>query len=222
MFGLSIEMSLVLLLCLLAAAAFEFINGFHDTANAVATVIYTKSLKPTVAVIWSGIWNALGVFIGGIGVAMGILHLLPPTALTDQNIYHAVALVLALVVTAILWNLGTWYLGLPCSSSHTFIGSIFGVGLAYILLPGNNAAALNWTKVEEVGPSLLISPVIGFSLALLLMILLKKMLKKRNELSSISIIAKAPHGVYGLYLSLPVPALVFPTVQTTNKKELAL
>jgi len=182
MFGLSIEMSLVLLLCLLAAAAFEFINGFHDTANAVATVIYTKSLKPTVAVIWSGIWNALGVFIGGVGVAMGILHLLPPTALTDQNIYHAVALVLALVVTAILWNLGTWYLGLPCSSSHTLIGSIFGVGLAYILLPGNNAAALNWTKVEEVGLSLLISPVIGFSLALLLMILLKKMLKKRNEL----------------------------------------
>lgn len=182
MFGLSTEMSLILLLCLLAAAAFEFINGFHDTANAVATVIYTKSLKPTVAVVWSGIWNALGVFIGGVGVAMGILNLLPPTALTDQNIYHALALVLALVVTAILWNLGTWYLGLPCSSSHTLIGSIFGVGLAYILLPGNSAAALNWTKVQEAGLSLLISPVVGFSLALLLMVVLKKLLKKRNEL----------------------------------------
>ncbi|MEJ5265495.1 MAG: inorganic phosphate transporter [Bacteroidales bacterium] len=182
MFGLSTEMSLILLLCLLAAAAFEFINGFHDTANAVATVIYTKSLKPTVAVVWSGIWNALGVFIGGVGVAMGILNLLPPTALTDQNIYHAIALVLALVVTAILWNLGTWYLGLPCSSSHTLIGSIFGVGLAYILLPGNSAAALNWTKVQDAGLSLLISPVVGFSLALLLMVVLKKLLKKRNEL----------------------------------------
>ncbi|MCX7985310.1 MAG: inorganic phosphate transporter [Bacteroidales bacterium] len=182
MFGLSLEMTLILLLCLLAAAAFEFINGFHDTANAVATVIYTKSLKPTVAVVWSGIWNALGVFIGGVGVAMGILNLLPPAALTDQNIYHAIALVLALVVTAILWNLGTWYFGLPCSSSHTLIGSIFGVGLAYILLPNNGNAALNWSKVQDVGLSLLISPVIGFSLALVLMILLKATFKKRNEL----------------------------------------
>ncbi|MGC8825295.1 MAG: inorganic phosphate transporter [Bacteroidales bacterium] len=182
MFGLSTGMTLILLLCLLAAAAFEFINGFHDTANAVATVIYTKSLKPAIAVIWSGIWNALGVIVSGVGVAMGILNLLPPSALTDQNVYHAVALVLALVVTAILWNLGTWYLGLPCSSSHTLIGSIFGVGLAYILLPGNTAAALNWTKVQDAGLSLLISPVVGFSLALLLMVVLRKILKKRNEL----------------------------------------
>ncbi len=182
MFGLSTEMTLILLFCLLAAAVFEFINGFHDTANAVATVIDTKSLKPITAVVWSGIWNALGVFIGGVGVAMGIINLLPPAALVDQNVIHSISLVLALIITAILWNLGTWYLDLPCSSSHTLIGSIFGVGIAYILLPHNGNVALNWSKVQDVALSLLLSPVIGFSLALFLMILLKKIFKKRNEL----------------------------------------
>ncbi len=181
MFGLSTEMTLVLLFCLLAAAAFEFINGFHDTANAVATVIYTKSLKPIPAVIWSGIWNALGVIIGGVAVAMGIMNLLPPAALVDQNIAHSVALVLALIISAIIWNLGTWYFGLPCSSSHTLIGSIFGVGLAYMLLPHNGVVALNWSKVKDAGLSLLISPVIGFSIALLLMIFLKSILKNKSE-----------------------------------------
>ncbi len=164
MFGLNLEFSLLLLLCLVAACAFEFINGFHDTANAVATVIYTKSLKPTIAVVWSGIWNFLGVYVGGIAVAMGIVNLLPTAALIDQNSLHSIAMILALVITAILWNLGTWYLGIPCSSSHTLIGSIFGVGIAYMLLPDANVIALNWSKVKDVGLSLLISPVIGFGL----------------------------------------------------------
>jgi phosphate/sulfate permease len=174
MFGLNFELTLLLLACLLAACIFEFINGFHDTANAVATVIYTKSLKPTYAVIWSGFWNFLGVYVGGIAVAMGIINLLPTSALVDQNIYHSMAMILSLIITAILWNLGTWYLGLPCSSSHTLIGSIFGVGLAYMLLPDVNAIALNWGKVKDVGLSLLISPVIGFGLTLGVMALLKK------------------------------------------------
>lgn len=170
----------LLVICLIAACAFEFINGFHDTANAVATVIYTKSMKPVTAVVWSGIWNFIGVYVGGIGVAMGIVSLLSNTVLVDQNVFHSVAMILALVLTAIIWNLGTWYVGLPCSSSHTLIGSIFGVGIAYMLLPDAGAVALNWVKVKDVGLSLLISPVIGFGLAIALMALFKRMLSKRS------------------------------------------
>lgn len=179
MFGLDAGLTVLLLICLLAAIAFEFINGFHDTANAVATVIYTHSLKPNVAVIWSGLWNFIGVNVGGIAVAMGIVNLLPTEALIDQNIYHAMAMILALILTAIIWNLGTWYFGIPCSSSHTLLGSIFGVGLAYMLLPGSHAIALNWQKVQDVGLSLLISPVFGFGLALGLMYLLKVIVKNK-------------------------------------------
>src|SRR3978361_828497 len=104
---------LVLGFALLAACAFEFVNGFHDTANAVATVIYTNSLKPTVAVVWSGICNFTGVLLGGIGVAMCIVNLLPVELLVDQNVYHSVSMVLALLISAIIWNLGTWYFGIP-------------------------------------------------------------------------------------------------------------
>jgi PiT family inorganic phosphate transporter len=130
MFGLDLSLSLLLVFCIATALAFEFINGFHDTANAVATVIYTHSLKPRVAVIWSGIWNFIGVNVGGIAVAIGIINLLPLEALTDNNIYHNLSMILALIFTAIIWNIGTWYLGIPCSSSHTLLGSIFGVGIA--------------------------------------------------------------------------------------------
>lgn len=187
MFGLEPAYSLFLITCLLAACAFEFINGFHDTANAVATVIYTHSLKPTVAVIWSGLWNFIGVNVGGIAVAIGIINLLPVDVILDRNLAHNVAMVLSLILTAVIWNLATWYFGIPCSSSHTLIGSIFGVGAAFILLPGNHDVALNWNKVLDVGLSLLISPVIGFGLALLLMIILIKLVKNKE-------IFKEPQG----------------------------
>lgn len=180
MFGLDPFLTTLLVVCIIAACAFEFINGFHDTANAVATVIYTNSLKPTIAVIWSGLWNFLGVYVGGIAVAMGIVNLLPIEMLVDQNIYHSIAMILSLVLTAIIWNLWTWYFGIPCSSSHTLIGSIFGVGLAFMLIPGNRDVVLNWHKVEDIGLSLLISPVFGFGLAMFLMILLKKTLKDKR------------------------------------------
>jgi PiT family inorganic phosphate transporter len=179
MFGLDLSLSLLLVFCIAAALAFEFINGFHDTANAVATVIYTHSLKPRVAVIWSGIWNFIGVNVGGIAVAIGIINLLPLQALTDASIYHNISMILALIFTAILWNLGTWYLGIPCSSSHTLLGSIFGVGIAYMLLPGSHEIALNWGKVKDVGLSLLISPMIGFFMAMFLMFLLKRIVKNK-------------------------------------------
>ncbi len=180
MFGIGLPLFLLLVFCIFCALAFEFINGFHDTANAVATVIYTHSLKPRVAVIWSGMWNFIGVNVGGIAVAIGIINLLPTEALTDSNVYHSVAMILALIFTAIIWNLGTWYMGIPCSSSHTLIGSIFGVGLAYMLLPGSHNIALNWTKVKDIGLSLLISPVFGFFMAMSLMGLLQLLIKNKT------------------------------------------
>jgi phosphate/sulfate permease len=187
MFGLESELLILLFFCLLAACAFEFVNGFHDTANAVATVIYTNSLKPWTAVVWSGICNFVGVFAGGIGVAMGIVNLLPVELLIDQNVYHNIAMALALLFSAIIWNLGTWYYGLPSSSSHTLIGSILGVGLAFSFMPENTSgAAVNWSKASEIGLSLLVSPLFGFSLTIFLMFLLRRFLKKDE-------IFKEPH-----------------------------
>jgi phosphate/sulfate permease len=178
MFELDLSYSLLLILCLFAACAFEFVNGFHDTANAVATVIYTNSLKPWVAVIWSGCWNFLGVFAGGIAVAMGIVNLLPVEILIDQNVMHSLSMVMALLITAIFWNLLTWYFGIPCSSSHTLIGSILGVGLAYSFLPEASGTAVNWGKAQDIGLSLLISPLFGFSLAIVLMYIIRLFTKK--------------------------------------------
>jgi PiT family inorganic phosphate transporter len=180
MFGLDLGLSILLILCIVSVGAFEFINGFHDTANAVATVIYTRSLKPRTAVIWSGLWNFVGVNIGGIAVAIGIINLLPMEALVDQNVYHNVAMIMALLITAILWNLATWYFGIPCSSSHTLIGSIFGVGLAFMFINPAGGVALNWKKVIDAGLSLLVSPIFGLGLSLLLMLLFKKLVKKKK------------------------------------------
>jgi|WetSurSiteA1Bulk_404760.scaffolds.fasta_scaffold00536_3 phosphate/sulfate permease len=180
MLGLDFSLTLLLIFCITAALAFEFINGFHDTANAVATVIYTHSLKPGMAVFWSGIWNFIGVNVGGIAVAIGIINLLPVEALTDGNIHHNLALVMALIFTAIVWNIGTWYLGIPCSSSHTLIGSIAGVSIGFMLLPNNHDVLLNWGKVKDAGLSLLISPVIGFALAIFLMFVLQRAVKNKT------------------------------------------
>jgi phosphate/sulfate permease len=180
MFDLELSYSILLILCLLAACVFEFVNGFHDTANAVATVIYTNSLKPWVAVVWSGIWNFFGVLLGGIGVAIGIINLLPVESLVDQNIAHSISMVMALLVSAIFWNLLTWYFGIPCSSSHTLIGSILGVGIAYSFLPGSSEAAVNWSKATGIGMSLLISPLFGFSVTIVLMFILRTLTKKTS------------------------------------------
>ena len=180
MFELDFAYSALLVICLIAACSFEFVNGFHDTANAVATVIYTNSLKPWIAVIWSGFWNFLGVLLGGISVAVGIINLLPVETLVDQNIAHSLSMVIALLLTAIFWNLGTWYLGIPCSSSHTLIGSILGVGLAYSLLPEAAGDAVNWDKAADIGLSLLISPLFGFSVTIVLMYVIRNLTKKTS------------------------------------------
>src|SRR5690606_23583032 len=180
MFGLETHLFILLVLCMAAAVAFEFINGFHDAANAVVSVIYTNSMRPWAAIIWAGFWNFIGVFIGGIGVAMSIVYMLPLEALTDQDIYHSISLIGALLLSAIIWNLGTWYYGIPVSSSHTLIGSVVGVGLAYSLLPGVGTATLPWGKISDIGLALLVSPLFGFTVTIILMFLLKRFVKSKK------------------------------------------
>jgi phosphate/sulfate permease len=181
MFGLTTGLAIFLIICILLACFFEFINGFHDTANAVATVIYTNSMKPTVAVVYSGVLNFIGVMLGGIAVAMGIVNLLPMDALVDANPYHSVAMILALLVSAIVWNFGTWYFGIPSSSSHTMIGSILGIGVAFYFLPGNyGLTAVNWDKAKDTGLALLLSPLLGFAAAIIVMFVFKRFVK--NEI----------------------------------------
>ncbi|MGZ4038686.1 MAG: inorganic phosphate transporter, partial [Bacteroidia bacterium] len=178
MFGLTIGLTIFLITCLLLACFFEFINGFHDTANAVATVIYTNTLKPTVAVVWSGIWNFTGVITGGIAVAMGIVNLLPMEVLVDSNVYHGIAMILALLISAIIWNFGTWFLGIPSSSSHTVIGAILGIGIAFYFLPDSvGGGAVNWDKAKDTGLALLISPIMGFAVAIVIMYIFKRLIK---------------------------------------------
>jgi PiT family inorganic phosphate transporter len=137
----------IFILCFFAVIAFEFVNGFHDTANAVATVIYTKALKPVVAVPWSGIWNFLGVFTGGVAVAMGILKLLPLTELMALPVSVGACFVLAVLLASIIWNLGTWWLGIPCSSSHTLIGAMIGAGIAFTWYYGGSG--VNWERRKK-------------------------------------------------------------------------
>ena len=170
---------LLLVLCLGVALAFEFVNGFHDTANAVATVIYTNSLKPWAAVIWSGFVNFLGtlsVLTAGAAVAFKIVNLLPTDLLAGVHGPSGVWMILSILVTAVIWNVGTWYFGIPSSSSHTLIGSILGVGLAAGYLHGKGLGGLNAAKTFETLQWLLISPLIGFFVAGLLLWLVKKLI----------------------------------------------
>ena len=166
---------------LLIALGFEFVNGFHDTANAVATVIYTHSLPPNFAVIWSGFFNFLGVLFSSGAVAFGIISLLPVELILQVGSGAGFAMVFALLIAAILWNLGTWLLGLPASSSHTLIGSIIGVGVANALMHGRTGTSgVDWAQATKVGYSLLLSPLIGFVFAALLLLALKAFVKNKE------------------------------------------
>lgn len=159
----------LLFIALLIALGFEFVNGFHDTANAVATVIYTNAMPANVAVVWSGFFNFLGVLLSSGIVAFGIVSLLPVELILQVGSNAGFAMVFALLIAAIIWNLATWYLGIPSSSSHTLIGSIIGVGVANAMLHGKSGTAgVDWTKATEIGQALLISPLIGFGVAALL------------------------------------------------------
>ena len=167
-------------IALLVALGFEFVNGFHDTANAVATVIYTHSLDPHIAVVWSGFWNFVGVLVSSGLVAFSIVSLLPVELILQVGSKAGFAMVFALLVAAIIWNLGTWYFGLPASSSHTMVGSIIGVGIANQLMAARTGTSgVDWDKAIEVGKSLLFSPMIGFACAALLLWLMKTVVKNR-------------------------------------------
>jgi PiT family inorganic phosphate transporter len=159
----------------------SFVNGFHDTANAVATVIYTHSLDPHIAVTWSGFWNFLGVVTSTGAVAFGIVSLLPVELILQVGSSAGFAMVFALLVAAILWNLGTWYFGLPASSSHTLIGSIIGVGIANQLMAARTGTSgVDWAQAANIGKSLLISPIVGFICASLLLLLMKAVIKEKK------------------------------------------
>ncbi|HLJ51144.1 MAG TPA: inorganic phosphate transporter [Bryobacteraceae bacterium] len=166
---------------LLVALGFEFVNGFHDTANAVATVIYTHSMEPHMAVAWSGMWNFIGVMYSTGAVAFTIISLLPVELILQVGSGAGFAMVFALLLAAIIWNLGTWYLGLPASSSHTLIGSIIGVGVANQLMsPKTGTSGVDWSQAMGVGRTLLVSPVFGFVVAGLLLLVAKAVIKDRR------------------------------------------
>jgi PiT family inorganic phosphate transporter len=169
---------LLLGLALLIALGFEFVNGFHDTANAVATVIYTHSLEPNIAVVWSGICNLAGVLFSTGTVAFAVITLLPVELILKVSSGAGFAMVFALLIAAIIWNLGTWWFGLPASSSHTMVGSIMGVGLANQFLNfRSGASGLDWQQVVKVLKALLISPILGFALAGILILISKRLIK---------------------------------------------
>jgi inorganic phosphate transporter, PiT family len=163
---------------LLIALGFEFVNGFHDTANAVATVIYTHALPAQVAVVWSGCWNLLGVLASTGAVAFGVVSLLPVELILQVGSAAGYAMVFALLISAIIWNLGTWWMGIPASSSHTLIGSIVGVGVANAIIRGQNGTAgVDWDQVTKVGEALLLSPLFGFALSALLLLAMKAVIR---------------------------------------------
>lgn len=169
---------LLLGLALFIALGFEFVNGFHDTANAVATVIYTHTLRPHVAVLWSGFWNFVGVMTSSGAVAFAIISLLPVELILKASQGSGFAMIFSLLTAAILWNLVTWWYGLPASSSHTMIGSILGVGISNQLILGNSGTSgVDWEQVFKVFRALFISPLLGFALAALIFFLFKKMLR---------------------------------------------
>lgn len=168
---------LFFLFALAIAFGFEFINGFHDTANAVTTVIYTKSLPATPAVIYSGFLNFLGVMVGGTSVAFSIVNLLPVDLLIDAGGGKALVMVLSLLIGGIIWNLGTWFIGLPVSTSHTLIGSILGVGIVNSWMNGAGLSGLNWGQVATVMMALVISPLLGFVLAAIGLLAMKLLIR---------------------------------------------
>ncbi len=177
----SITPYILLGVALLVALGFEFVNGFHDTANAVATVIYTHSMEPHIAVVWSGFWNFLGVLTSSGLVAFGIISLLPVELILQVGSKAGFAMVFALLVAAIIWNLGTWYFGLPASSSHTLIGSIIGVGIAnQLTATKSGTSGVDWAQATNIGKTLLLSPIVGFGCAFLLLTVMKLVIKNRK------------------------------------------
>lgn len=207
----SIDGSLLALFifCIITVLIFEFINGFHDTANAVATVIYTKSLKPRQAVFLSGFLNFLGmslsVYLFGMKVAVKMVQLLPMDKISNLSTQENIALILAVLIGAIIWNFGTWYFGIPCSSSHTMIGSLLGAMIGFFVMNGGSFKDIIDSKPFEKGIEvltwMLISPVFGFSIAIVLVFILRRILKKKTLFKEFQEGTTPPTGVRALLIS---------------------
>jgi phosphate/sulfate permease len=202
------SMLLLFLFCIATVCIFEFINGFHDTANAVATVIYTKSLKPQQAVLLSGFLNFLGmalsVYLFGMKVAVKMVQLLPMDKIADLSVHESIALISAVLIGAIIWNFGTWYFGIPCSSSHTMIGSLLGAMVGFFLTHGGTVKDIMDSKPFEKGMEVLtwmfISPLFGFSIAITLVFILRRMLKKKTLFKEVEEGVVPPKGVRALLI----------------------
>jgi inorganic phosphate transporter, PiT family len=188
-------------IALLVALGFEFVNGFHDTANAVATVIYTHSLDPNIAVVWSGFCNFIGVVTSSGAVAFAIVSLLPVELILQVGSSAGFAMVFALLVAAIIWNLGTWWLGLPASSSHTLIGSVIGVGIANQLMNvKSGTSGVDWGQAVNIGKSLLLSPIFGFLLAFMLLSAVKAVIKDKRLYEAPKGLEPPPFWIRGLLI----------------------
>ena len=187
---------------LLIALGFEFVNGFHDTANAVATVIYTHSLPPAAAVVWSGCFNFIGVLTSAGTVAFSIVTLLPVELILQVGSGAGYAMIFALLLAAIIWNLGTWALGIPNSSSHALIGSVMGVGLANQLMApaGQHTSGVDWGQAMNVFQALLFSPIMGFGLAAIALFLLKALVKSPQLYQEPKSDAPPPWWIRGLLI----------------------
>jgi len=199
---LAIGAFVMLGIALLIALGFEFVNGFHDTANAVATVIYTHSLPAQVAVVWSGSLNLLGVLTSSGAVAFGIVSLLPVELILQVGSNAGFAMIFALLIAAIIWNLGTWFLGIPASSSHTLVGSIIGVGVANQLmaLPGTGTSGVDWGQARNVFVTLLVSPIFGFVLSALLLVIMKKVVRDKRLYAQPDTSRPPPAWIRGLLI----------------------
>ena len=188
-------------LALLIALGFEFVNGFHDTANAVATVIYTHSMPASMAVIWSGTWNFLGVMASSGAVAYSIITLLPVDLILNIGSAGGFAMIFALLLAAVIWNLATWFVGLPNSSSHALIGSILGVGLANQLINGaDGTSGVEWGQAYKVMTGLLMAPLIGFGASLLLLLVMKRFLRDPKLYREPAGDAPPPTGIRALLI----------------------
>ncbi len=175
---LSTEVAICLLAGIVLSCFFSFINGFHDTANAVATVIYTNTLKPVQAVIWSGIFNFLGTWAGGVAVAMSIVALFPVAEVMNESFATIIIILFSVLFTAISWNLLTWYYGIPCTSSHTLMGSLVGAGIGFSLVV--TYGGINWKLIFDMVLALIISPAFGFSAVILLLSIFRALIKNKT------------------------------------------
>jgi len=189
-------------LALLIALGFEFVNGFHDTANAVATVIYTHSLPPMVAVVWSGLWNFAGVMVSTGAVAYSIITLLPVELILQVGSTAGYSMIFALLIAAIIWNLGTWALGIPNSSSHALVGSIMGVGLANQLMApaGQATSGVDWSQATKVLQALLFSPLVGFVGSAVLLLVMKFLIRSKKLYTAPEGDAPPPLWIRGLLI----------------------